>query len=129
MKKIVLSITIFFLTLNATAHVEHYSKFNYLEYELFRNNKLIGYHKYNFERNKDFLKVKSYVEFNISKLCVNLYSYEAISEESYKNDKFFDFSSKTNQNKKKKYVNINDGMVIKFIQMYHGMHHQIYLPI
>ena len=100
---------VFFLIINIEvfAHVNHYKKYNYLEYELFRNNKLIGYHKYNFERNKDFLKVKSYVEFNISKLGVNLYRYEAISEESYKNDKFFDFSSKTNQNKKKKYVNIN----------------------
>ena len=99
---------VFFLIINIEvfAHVNHYKKYNYLEYELFRNNKLIGYHKYNFERNKDFLKVKSYVEFNISKLGVNLYSYEAISEESYKNDKFFEFSSKTNQNKKKKYVNI-----------------------
>ena len=99
---------VFFLIINIEvfAHVNHYKKYNYLEYELFRNNKLIGYHKYNFERNKDFLKVKSYVEFNISKLGVNLYRYEAISEESYKNDKFFDFSSKTNQNKKKKYVNI-----------------------
>ena len=99
---------VFFLIINIEvfAHVNHYKKYNYLEYELFRNNKPIGYHKYNFERNKDFLKVKSYVEFNISKLGVNLYRYEAISEESYKNDKFFDFSSKTNQNKKKKYVNI-----------------------
>ena len=99
---------VFFLIINIEvfAHVNHYKKYNYLEYELFRNNKLIGYHKYNFEGNKDFLKVKSYVEFNISKLGVNLYRYEAISEESYKNDKFFDFSSKTNQNKKKKYVNI-----------------------
>ena len=95
---------VFFLIINIEvfAHVNHNKKYNYLEYELFRNNKLIGYHKYNFERNKDFLKVKSYVEFNISKLGVNLYRYEAISEESHKNDKFFDFSSKTNQNKKKK---------------------------
>ena len=51
MKKYLFSIAIiFFLSVNINAHVEHYSKYNYLEYELFRNNKPIGYHKYNFKR-------------------------------------------------------------------------------
>ena len=48
MKKIILSIIIFTISSNAWSHIEHYSKFNYLEYELSRNNKLIGYHKYDF---------------------------------------------------------------------------------
>ena len=47
MKKYLLSIAlIFFLSLEINAHVDHYSKYNYLEYELFRNNKLIGYSIY-----------------------------------------------------------------------------------
>ena len=110
---------IFFLVINVDviAHVDHYKKYNYLEYELFRNNKLIGFHKYNFERDNDFLTVKSHVEFNIIKLGINLYEYKAISEESYKNNEFFAFSSKTNQNKKEKYANIkfdekNDKLII-----------------
>ena len=32
---------------DSISHVDHYSKYNYLEYELFRNNNSIGYHKYN----------------------------------------------------------------------------------
>ena len=107
MKKIILSITIFFLSTNATAHVEHYSKFNYLEYELFRNDQLIGYHKYNFDRDGKLLTIRSTVEFNINKLGVNLYKYKAESEEVYKNDNFLKFSSKTLQNKKEKFVDIN----------------------
>ena len=52
MKKYLLSIAlIFLLFFDINAHVDHYSKYNYLEYELFRNNKSIGYHKYNFKRN------------------------------------------------------------------------------
>ncbi len=99
---------IFFSIFNIEAfgHVNHYKDFNYLEYELFRNDKLIGFHKYNFERKNDLLTIRSHVEFNIVKLGVNLYRYKAISEESYKNNEFFSFSSKTNQNKKEKYVNI-----------------------
>ena len=106
MKKIILSIIIFILSSNGWAHVEHYSKFNYLEYELFRNNQSIGYHKYDFERSNEILKIKSEVNFKITKLGVDLYKYFAISEEIYKNNEFFKFSSKTNQNKKEKYVNI-----------------------
>ena len=106
MKKIILSIIIFTITNNAWTHVEHYSKFNYLEYELFRNNKSIGYHKYDFSRENQILKIKSEVNFKITKLGVDLYKYYALSEETYKNNRFIEFSSNTNQNKKEKYVKI-----------------------
>ena len=108
MKKIILSIIILFsLNFQAISHVQHYEDFNYLEYELFRNNKSIGYHKYDFIRKNDTLLVKSEVNFKITKLGVDLYKYFAASEEMYKDNKFFKFSSKTNKNKKKRYVNIS----------------------
>ena len=108
MKKIILSIIILFsLNFQAISHVQHYENFNYLEYELFRNNKSIGYHKYNFIRKNDTLLIKSEVNFKITKLGVDLYKYFAASEEMYKDNKFFKFSSKTNKNKKKRYVNIS----------------------
>ena len=82
MKKIFLSIIfLFLLNFSVFSHVEHYKKFNYIEYELFRNNDLIGYHKYEFNRNNNELTVKSDVEFNIKKLNINLYSYSAKSKE------------------------------------------------
>ena len=92
--------------MNVSAHVNHYSEFNYLEYELFRNDQLIGYHKYSFLRSGDKLKIESKVSFKITKLGVDLYKYFAESEEIYENDQFVGFSSKTKQNKKDKYVNI-----------------------
>lgn len=108
MKKYLLSILFLILSGVAVyAHVKHYDKFNYLEYELFRNDKLIGSHKYNFERNLKDLNVKSIVEFKITKLGVNLYNYYAESEEFYKDGSFHSFKSKTKQNKKDKYVNIS----------------------
>ena len=108
MKKFILSIIILFcVEFSVLGHVQHYANFNYLEYELFRNNKSIGYHKYDFIRDKDTLTVKSEVQFKITKLGVDLYKYFASSEEVYKDEKFFKFSSKTNQNKKNKYVNIS----------------------
>ena len=78
MKKIFLSIIILFsFNFKAIGHVEHYEALNYLEYELFRNNKSIGYHKYNFERENDTLSIKSEVSFKITKLGVDLYKYYA----------------------------------------------------
>ena len=85
MKKIILSIVILLISsAQSLSHVEHYDKFNYLEYELYRNNKLIGYHKYDFFRKNDILSVKSKVEFKITKLGVDLYKYFAESDETYK---------------------------------------------
>tara|TARA_A100001015_G_C14990792_1_gene713841 strand:- start:308 stop:991 length:684 start_codon:yes stop_codon:yes gene_type:complete len=107
MKKYILSIgLIYFLSFDINAHVDHYSKYNYLEYELFRNNKSIGFHKYNFERNGSKLIINNEVSFKITKLGVDLYKYYAKGVEKYKNGVFSGFNSITNQNKKEKYVNI-----------------------
>ncbi len=107
MKKYLLSIAlIFLLSLDINAHVNHYSKYNYLEYELYRNNKLIGYHKYNFIRNGSYLNIENEVKFKITKLGIDLYKYYAKGVEKYENGIFSGFNSETNQNNKEKYVNI-----------------------
>jgi hypothetical protein len=107
MKNFLLSIAIFLLfTINSFSHVDHYSEFNYLEYELFRNNQSIGYHKYDFNRNENKLSIVSEVNFKITKLGIDIYKYFAKSEENYENGVFTSYSSKTKQNKKDRYVNI-----------------------
>ena len=107
MKKLLLSILIFSSIIFETfSHVDHYAKFNYLEYELFRNNTSIGYHKFDFKRDGKNLVVDSEIKFKITKLGINLYQYYARGQEQYFDGVFSGFSSKTNQNKKEKYVNI-----------------------
>ena len=117
MKKIILSIAIFFLiNTQSFGHVEHYAKYNYLEYELFRNNNSIGYHKYDFKRDGDNLQILSEVSFKITKLGVDLYKYFAKSEENYENGIFKSYFSETKQNKKDRYVNIiHDPSIDKLI--------------
>ena len=107
MKKFILSIAIFSLFIvDSFSHVDHYKKYNYLEYELYRNNKPIGYHKYDFKRDGNKLSIESEVSFKITKLGVDLYKYFASSEENYEKGEFVSYFSKTKQNKKDRYVNI-----------------------
>ncbi len=107
MKKITLSIILyFFLNVNSFSHLQHYSNVEYLEYDLFRNNDLIGSHKYDFVKNGDNLTVKSVVNFKITKLGIDLYKYFAESTEKYQKGVFQSFESSTLQNKKNKYVKI-----------------------
>ena len=107
MKKFIFSIAIFLLFyVESFSHVEHYKDYNNLEYELFRNNKSIGYHKYKFNRIGENLSIKSEVSFKITKLGVDLYKYFAKSEENYEKSVFKSYFSKTKQNKKDRYVNI-----------------------
>jgi hypothetical protein len=108
MKNFLLSIALFSLfSFKSFGHVDHYANFNYLEYELFRNNKSIGYHKYDFKRVNDNLSVISEVNFKITKLGVDLYKYFAKSDENYEKGVFKSYSSQTKQNKKDRYVKIN----------------------
>ena len=107
MKKFLLSIALILLIHSENnAHVEHYSKYNYLEYELFRNNQSIGFHKYKFQRKGQKLIIDNEVSFKITKLGIDLYKYYAKGVERYENGIFSGFNSVTNQNKKEKYVNI-----------------------
>ena len=89
MKNFLLSIAIFSLfSIKSFGHVDHYANFNYLEYELFRNNQSIGYHKYIFNRDGDKLSINSEVNFKIKKLGVDLYKYFAKSDENYEKGVF-----------------------------------------
>jgi len=67
---------------------------------------LIGYHKYEFQRDGNNLVVNNEVNFKITKLGVDLYKYYAKGVEKYENGVFSGFNSNTNQNKKEKFVNI-----------------------
>ena len=108
MKKLLLSILILSsISFETFSHVGHYAKFNYLEYELFRNNTPIGYHKFDFKREGQNLIIDSEIKFKITKLGIDLYKYYAAGQEKYTDGVFSGFSSKTNQNKKEKYVNIS----------------------
>jgi len=107
MKNKFLSIALFLIfSTNVIAHSEHYKDINVLEYELFRNNQSIGYHNYKFEKKGNLLNVTSLMNFKITKLGLDLYSYTGTTEEEYQENQLINFLSNTNQNKKIKNTKI-----------------------
>ena len=110
MFKKLFSLSLFFIILlyfNPTlAHVLHYQNLNRLEFDLYRNNELIGQHIYLFDRNGKNLTVHNKINFKIKVFGVTVFRYSSEGNEKYVNGKFESFSAITNQNKKKKFSKI-----------------------
>ena len=107
MKKIVLSIIFIFICFTSYAHIGHYSKYKKIEMEILRNNELIGYNYYFFSRKNAVTLVTNQFKFEVKLLGATVFEVEGIGEERYLKDKLISFNSKTLQNKKEKFVNLN----------------------
>jgi len=107
MKKIFINIILFiFFSTNLNAHISHYKKFKKIEMEIFRNNELIGYNYYFFKTKNDEVQVTNQTKITVKLLGTTIFDIESYGEEKYKNDKLISFHSKTKQNKKEKFVNL-----------------------
>ena len=91
---------------SSKAHVQHYDDLNRIEFDIYRNNKHIGKHIFSFSKSDDQLAVESEINFKIKKLGIVFYKYHVNGTEIYKDGVLVKFNSKTNQNGKKKYVNM-----------------------
>ena len=105
--KIIIFLIIINLPFSTNAHVQHYDNLNRIEFDIFRNNKHIGKHIFSFKRENDQLAVESEINFQIKKLGIVFYKYNVKGTEYFKDEKLIKFNSKTDQNGKEKYVNIN----------------------
>ena len=99
------NIVIFLLLLSlafpANSHTQHYDNLNRIEFDIFRNNKHIGKHIFNFKRSNEQLAVESEINFQIKKFGLVLYKYHVKGTEFYNDGKLVKFNSKTNQMEKK----------------------------
>ena len=101
-------ILIFFFTysLNSNAHMAHYNKFNKIEMEILRDGEVIGYNYYFFKKYGDETTVTNQIKFVVKLFGATIFEVEGYGEEKYIKDKLISFKSKTLQNNKKKYVNL-----------------------
>ena len=117
MKKLFINIILFlFISTSLNAHVSHYKNFKKIEMEIFRNNELIGYNYYFFKTNNNETQITNQIKFTVKILGATIFEVEGYGEERYNNDRLISFNSKTKQNKKEKFVNLelNDD-INKFI--------------
>ena len=91
---------------SSNAQVQHYDDLNRIEFDIYRNNKHIGKHIFSFSKTDEQLAVESEINFKIKKLGIVFYKYHVNGTEIYKDGVLVKFNSKTNQNGKKKYVNM-----------------------
>ena len=107
MKKYIYILLLIFLVSYAQAHISHYDEIKVINMEIFRDGEVIGYSNYFFEHGNNTIEVKNYTQFKVKLLGVVIFSISSEAHEKYKNDKLIYFKSKTIQNGKEKYVNLN----------------------
>ena len=105
MKKILILIFILICT-NVLAHIDHYTKYNKIEMDIFRNGELIGYNYYFFTRKGDETLVTNQIKFSVKLLGATIFQVEGYGEEKYIKDQLVSYNSKTFQNDKEKFVNL-----------------------
>jgi hypothetical protein len=106
MKKFLVVLLAIFFSSISLAHIGHYNKFDKIEMEILRNNEVIGYNNYFFERDGETTTVKNQYKFEVKLLSATIFKVEGYGEEIYLNDRLISFQSKTLQNKKEKFVSL-----------------------
>ena len=84
-----------------------------IEMEVFRNGEVIGYSNYFFDQKDNIIIIKNNTKFKVELFGVSVFSISSATVETYENDKLIYFKSKTIQNSKEKYVNLNYDQSLK----------------
>ena len=106
MKKILFLIFLLIFSFSSNAHMAHYNKFSKIEMEILRNGEVIGYNYYFFKKDSDNTIVTNQLKFTVKLFGATIFEVESYGEEIYDKDKLISFNSKTQQNKKDKYVQL-----------------------
>ena len=106
MKKIFILILFLIYSLNSNAHMAHYNKFSKVEMEILKDGEVIGYNYYFFKKDGDETIVTNQIKLTVKLFGATIFEIEGFGEEKYNNNKLISFNSKTLQNDKEKYVNL-----------------------
>ena len=97
----------FLIITNSQAHVQHYKNLQRIEFDIYRNNDLVGFHKVNVKKKGDNTKeVITDILIEVKILGIKVHTYKSYGVETYKNDELIDFKSKTQDGSDNDYCNI-----------------------
>ena len=89
------------------AHIGHYNNLKKIEMEILRNDEVIGYNYYFFKKDGNNTLITNQFKFVVKLLGATIFEVEGFGKEKYLKDKLISYQSKTLQNNKKKFVNLN----------------------
>ena len=84
----------------------HYNNYNEIKIDIFRNGELIGYNYYFFTRKNDETIITNQIKFSVKILGATIFKVEGYGEEKYFKDQLISYNSRTLQNDKEKFVNL-----------------------
>ena len=91
----------------AGSHVQHYKNLQRVEFDIYRNNDLVGYHKVNIKKKGDNTKeVITDILIEVKILGIKVHTYKSYGVETYKGDELIEFKSKTQDGSDNDYCNI-----------------------
>ena len=91
----------------ANTHVQHYKNLQRIEFDIYRNNDLVGYHKVNVKKKGDNTKeIISDILIEVKILGIKVHTYKSYGVETYKNEELIEFKSKTQDGSDNDYCNI-----------------------
>ena len=97
----------FLIITNSQAHVQHYKNLQRIEFDIYRNNDLVGFHKVNVKKKGDNTKeVTTDILIEVKILGIKVHTYKSYGVETYKNDELTEFKSKTQDGSYNDYCNI-----------------------
>jgi hypothetical protein len=96
-----------FFSPNLNAHIDHNKDLKKIEFDIYRNNEKVGYHKVIFTNKNGHKEISTDVFFDIKVLGVSIYQYHSLGKEIYKNNKLIEFKSITKDGRDKDHCNIN----------------------
>ena len=91
----------------ANSHVQHYKNLQRVEFDIYRNNDLVGYHKVNIKKKGDNTKdVITDIFIEVKILGIKVHTYKSYGVETYKGEELIEFKSKTQDGSDNDYCNI-----------------------
>jgi len=89
------------------SHVQHYKNLQRIEFDIYRNNDLVGYHKVNVKKKGDNTKeVLTDILIEVKILGIKVHTYKSYGVETYKGEELLEFKSKTQDGSDNDYCNI-----------------------
>lgn len=91
----------------ANTHVQHYKNLQRIEFDIYRNNDLVGYHKVNVKKKGDNTnEIITDILIEVKILGIKVHTYKSYGVETYKNEELIEFKSKTQDGSDNDYCNI-----------------------